>query len=337
MAISHHHDSGGIHCTQVGNAVAPIHIHTFWRSGKTYFFNKVRACEKTVAFYEPFHHFHDILTPSIIAMLDDRSWPSHHPRLLYPYFSEYLPLLRTDKPGVEGYHISFSESNYFDNNGELYGQKEYIYSLINYAENFGLRPVLAYGRSMGRLPWMLEKIPGAHLALHRSIRGLWQSSQVQWTMHNDPDYLLNPLETLIMSNMDLWIQEYFGELGLLHLRAMASTTENVRNLILLFLRNSDVLVMQVFCGVFAVGYALTEAYVELIIDLEEVADREYRENIERILRERYLLSINLEDCKVPVYCGNDATEKVEDYYNFCINVARKHVRKMRGVYQAPSC
>ncbi len=332
MAITHYRDSVRRHCPQVGNDVAPVHIHTFWRSGKTYFFNKVRACDKTVAFYEPFHHFHDILTPSIIALLDDQSWPSHHPRLMYPYFSEYLPLLHVDKPGVQGYCLSFSERNYFCNHSALDEQKKYICSLINYAENFGLRPALTYGRSMGRLPWLLQNIPGRHIALQRSIRGLWQSSQVQWTMHNDPDYLLNPLETMIISSMDLWIQEYFGELGLLHLRALASTTGNVRNATMSFLKNSDILVMQAFCGVFALGYALAEACVELIIDLEAVADREYRENIEYILREHYRLPINLEDCQVPIYHGSDNFEKVEAYYAFCIAISRKYVRKNCGNY-----
>lgn len=310
------------------NSVAPIHIHTFWRSGKTYFFNKVRSCPKTIAFYEPFHHFHDILTPSIIALLDDQAWPSHHPRLGAPYFSEYLPLLHTDKPGITGYHPDFAGRNYFDNHGTLNEQKNYIDSLTHYAENFGLRPVLTYGRSMGRLLWLVEKIPGHHLALQRSIRGLWQSSQVQWTVHNDPDYLLNPLEILMTANMDPWIMDYFEELGLLHLRDRIFATEPLRNLTLPFLQNSDVLVMQAFCGVVAVGYALAEASLELIIDLEKVTDRDYRESIERILRERYLLSVSLEDCQVPEYPRSALLDKVEDYYCFCIDIARKHLGKM---------
>ncbi|MFA7657351.1 hypothetical protein [Acidithiobacillus thiooxidans] len=312
--------------------MSPIHIHTFWRSGKTYLFNKIRSCEKTLVFYEPFHHFHSFLTPRIISLLDDQAWPSHHPRLLHPYFFEYVPLLRLDGSGVEGYSVSFSELNFFDNNNDLLEQKKYLFSLIDYAENCCLSPVLIYGRSMGRLPWMLKHMRGKHISLQRSIRGLWHSSKAQWTLHNDPDYLLNPVENLIMANMDQWIQEYFVELGLLQLRTLSRRTENIRDLTLFLLKNSGTLVMQAFCAVIALGYALAESYTELIVDLERISDWEYRQYIELEFRERYSLTINLHDCNIPEYSCSKEISEVENYYYNCLDIARQHVSMGQLIY-----
>lgn len=64
-----------------------IFLHGFWRSSSTYFWNKFRSYDKTIAFYEPFH---ETLDKSLqeIPYQSSTNWKSNHPEV-EDYWREY--------------------------------------------------------------------------------------------------------------------------------------------------------------------------------------------------------------------------------------------------------
>ena len=64
-----------------------IFLHGFWRSSSTYFWNKFRFLDKTIAFYEPFHETLD-KTLKEIPYQSSTNWKSNHPEV-EDYWKEY--------------------------------------------------------------------------------------------------------------------------------------------------------------------------------------------------------------------------------------------------------
>lgn len=146
----------------------PIFIHSLFRTGSTYVWNKFRQYEEYYCYYEPFHQEMANLEKGKIDIWGyDKSCTQwmRHPDLKVGYLHEYEKLLEHGVKGVPFFKKSFSFDDFF-NTSENPDQKKYIDFLL---ENAGDKtPVLQFNRSALRISWFKRNYPDAlHLYLVR--------------------------------------------------------------------------------------------------------------------------------------------------------------------------
>jgi len=154
----------------------PIFIHSLFRTGSTYVWNKFRQHDEYYCYYEPFHQEMANLGKGKIDIWGyDKSCTQwmRHPDLNVGYLREYEKILEPGVNGVPFFKKSFSFDDFF-NNAENPDQKKYIDFLL---ENAGDRtPVLQFNRSSLRISWFKQNYPDAlHLYLMRGPRNQFHS------------------------------------------------------------------------------------------------------------------------------------------------------------------
>ena len=154
----------------------PIFIHSLFRTGSTYVWNKFRQHDEYYCYYEPFHQEMASLEKGKIDIWGyDKSCTQwmRHPDLNVGYLREYEKVLEPGVKGVPFFKKSFSFDNFF-NNAENPDQKKYIDFLL---ESAGDRtPVLQFNRSSLRISWFKRNYPDAlHLYLMRGPRDQFHS------------------------------------------------------------------------------------------------------------------------------------------------------------------
>lgn len=155
---------------------APVFIHSLFRTGSTWLWQKLRDLPGLCAYYEPFHHMLLTLTPKQregFVYDDEATGRMKHPSLSRPHFDEYGDLLDSSAGGLPLFRKSFCYDEYGEN-GDNPALKSYIDSLI--AGAAPSRPLLQFNRSALRCRWFREAYPGAFsLYLLRNPRDQWQS------------------------------------------------------------------------------------------------------------------------------------------------------------------
>ena len=154
----------------------PVFIHSLFRTGSTYLWNKLRQYKRYLCYYEPLHQDYaqmSLESPDPWKFDSDLSSRMHFPALKNSLTFEYHSLLKPDTIGLPLFLNSFSFDEYSKNshNPDL---KSYIDSLL---ANAGDRiPVLQFNRSALRIPWFKNHYPDAlHLYLVRNPRDQFQS------------------------------------------------------------------------------------------------------------------------------------------------------------------
>jgi hypothetical protein len=154
----------------------PVFIHSLFRTGSTWLWQKLRDLPGVHAYYEPLHHILLTLTASQregFVYDDAATGRMRHPSLSRPHFDEYGGLLEGSSQGLPLFRKSFCYDEYAanDDNPAL---KAYIDSLIVHASP--AQAVLQFNRTGLRCRWFRETWPEA-LALYllRNPRDQWQS------------------------------------------------------------------------------------------------------------------------------------------------------------------
>jgi hypothetical protein len=180
-----------------GGVIAPVFLHTGWRSRGTWIWSALRGEPRTMAFYEPLHEWMATLTPERVAAARSDTWPSGHP-LIAPYLQEYAALLRRGVPGVPGYQPDFAVEHAFADPAEPRPElAAYLKGLLRHAATFGRVAVLKFCRSMGRVGWMRANFPDAlHAVVLRRPDAQWASARRQMEQHGNPYFVAMPLAML---------------------------------------------------------------------------------------------------------------------------------------------
>jgi hypothetical protein len=173
----------------------PIFIHSLWRSGSTYVWNRFRAAPELYAYYEPFHEALLWATEADLAAWTPDSWSSGHPPLGRPYFAEFLPMIAGR--GLPGFAKSFSlDHNFEDDPQTLAGEERYVASLIDHARLQGKIALFGCCRTLGRVPWLKRRFGGTHLVLSRDPRQQWYSGHLRKVEHGNAYFDLMPFQIL---------------------------------------------------------------------------------------------------------------------------------------------
>lgn len=152
----------------------PIFIHSLFRTGSTYLWNKFRQVDRYYCYYEPLHQVMAKLTPENIDFMMTRDFNSvHHPEIEKYYLHEYKSLLKEGQTGIPYFKKEFSYDQ-FCMNEENPALKRYIDYLV---ESSGEKiPVLKFNRTAFRGEWFKKNYPGSlNLYLVRNPRDQWQS------------------------------------------------------------------------------------------------------------------------------------------------------------------
>lgn len=151
-----------------------IYIHSLFRTGSTYLWNRFRQDKRYYCYYEPLHQFLTKVTADNIRHIMTGNYKSvHHPELDKYYLYEYKPLLKEGLTGIPFFRKSFSFEN-FCLSGSIPGLEQYLDYLIDGA---GDRiPVMQFNRSAFRIKWFKDHYPDTlNIYLLREPRDQWQS------------------------------------------------------------------------------------------------------------------------------------------------------------------
>ncbi len=168
-------------------AVAPVFIHSSWRTGSTWLWEKLRQAPTTIAYCEIFH---ERLAHCDIAEMRDNDfarWNSKHPEGA-PYFLEFGPLIGANG-AVRGYAPSMAVDDFMPEGGVAgpltSAEQAYLEGLIGAALARRRVPVLTDTRTLGRFSAIAKACPGRQVLLVRNIFHQWASYSEQWAQGND--------------------------------------------------------------------------------------------------------------------------------------------------------
>ncbi len=301
----------------------PIFVHSAWRAGSTYFWNKFRSSPRYLAYYEPFHESLETLTASAIETATSTSWPCRHPVLDAPYYKEYSNLLEACG-GVKNFQWTFPYLNYFLHNEPLPDQQAYLNALSHYAKTRRLRPVFGFCRSIGRMPWFSRYMPGVHIALTRDALGMWRSALDRKKAYDDLYFLARPLLILFVARRDPWIARYFAALGLGSLPRISDSGVARRQAEQIVRRDLS-LTTRAFAAVFALGTALSQRHADIVISMEALSTELGCRAISETLIGRYDIDLNWRDCRIPVYSPCSEDELFLDCWNRASILAERSI------------
>jgi glycosyltransferase involved in cell wall biosynthesis len=156
-------------------ALPPVFLHSLFRTGSTYIWNKFRQNRHYYCYYEPFHQGLAEITAENIEALLTRDFESvNHPPLDKYYLYEYKPLLDHRHEGLPFFKKSFSFDEFCFRDSENPDLVKYIdYLLVGAGKKI---PVLQFNRSSLRVRWFKKYYPGArHIYLVRNPADQWSS------------------------------------------------------------------------------------------------------------------------------------------------------------------
>ena len=152
----------------------PIFIHSLFRTGSTYIWNRFRQNDKYYCFYEPFHPGLSKVTADNIEHSLTADYESvNHPSLDKYYWHEYRQFLEDGRTGLPYFKKSFSFAEFChnDKNPDL---KKYIDHLTGGAGD--KVPVMQFNRTAFRIKWFKQNYPEAvNIYLVRNQKDQWQS------------------------------------------------------------------------------------------------------------------------------------------------------------------
>lgn len=157
----------------------PLFLHSFFRTGSTYFFQKIRNQRGWTAYYEPFHEDLALFSSDKLDHFRQRHANSQfrHAEQGKPnpsnwLFAEFEPLMDDAIQGVHGYDRRMSYMN--DYEGAADAVRAYVQGLIDTAPHENV--FLQFNRTALRQEWMKGLFPdAAHVYLKRSLRDTWGS------------------------------------------------------------------------------------------------------------------------------------------------------------------
>ena len=156
---------------------APIFIHSLFRSGSTYIFNRFRhSSHRYWCYQEPLNEFlvNAKQDPErLLEVHEDNARHLRHPLLDRPYFYEFHSLA---KEIGQAFLPEFSYEHYFaDSRSSNEPLVHYLRILLEGAKG---RPVLQDCRSCGRVKIIQEAVGGCHIFLWRNPWDQWWSYKV---------------------------------------------------------------------------------------------------------------------------------------------------------------
>lgn len=281
-----------------------IFLHGGWRCGSTYVWNKFRAHDAVLAFYEPFNERLARCTADGISNDTQHAWNSRHPQLTAPYFAEYLPLI--SGKGVARYEDRFAVQRYFVPTQQPLEEAAYLASLLRRAEASDKQPVLGFSRSLGRVGAIKRIFGGSHVVLMRDPVQQWLSARSQRVQHGNPYFELGHLMILALAPRLSIAGRIAHWLKLPHLR-FGSFGHHYRLLRRRFEPLDDQLSYRAFLAVYMLSYMEALPHADVVIDVDRLSRlRPYARTVGHELLHATGVDLDFADCTLPANHRVDA-------------------------------
>ncbi|HXP96417.1 MAG TPA: hypothetical protein VN809_06870 [Telmatospirillum sp.] len=295
----------------------PVHrppalfLHSAFRSGSTWFWNKFRQSPHVCAYYEPFNEALATLDPAQLAEGGTAPWPTGHPVLNAPYYAEYAPLLRPEGGGAH-FDPRFSYEAYFDDGAEE-EQRRYIANLISHATTSGTLPVLGFCRSLVRLPWFRRQFEGVHIATWRNPWDQWASCHDQAVHHKNAYF---EFRAFLIASIGVCHDDYHDVFGDLQLPPFLkyTTVSDEKFLYPFFYATHVNQRFRIFLRVFLLDMLTALTHADVVVDLDRLGgDPAYRQEVTTQLRDLSGLDdLSFDDCALPRHPYQDDGDYVAE-------------------------
>ena len=272
-----------------------IFIHSMFRAGSTYIFNKFRENENAWAFYEPLHHDLINLRPESLDIWKyDKKTTNimNHPELRKPHFYEFkfafhdgeqLPYYNTDFAYREFFHVRDTQA--FGN---------YIGNLIDSVPD-GKTPVFQFNRTSLRIDWFKENYPESlNIFLLRNPRDQFESY-----------YQRSPIGKNIFLAINLYIVlfEENARQYLLPKQKKPDFSGNVADDLQICMALSKKMNLQkhyeIFYFLWMQSFMHAEKFADLIIDMDKMnSDDTYVSEIENAIKDFSGIALQFDDYNI---------------------------------------
>ena len=280
----------------------PVFLHSGFRAGSTWFWNRFRECADTYAYCEPFNVNLAALTPEQIAATRPDAWPSGHPATMRPYYTEFEPLL-APAGGVLLYEPRFGIETYFSVEADPAMQR-YIALLVDHAQRHDKIPILGFCCSLGRLEWFRRFADGWNIVTWRNPRDQWLSCHRLLTEHGNFHFEVHYLLVAYIARRHPHLASFFDGLA-----PLPSPAEIVSSMPLFTEPDGVDQRFRMFLRVFALDMLLAIQNADLVVDLDRLGESDsYRADMTHLLRTvAGLPELSFDDCRLPrhTFC-NDA-------------------------------
>jgi hypothetical protein len=276
-----------------GDPMTAIFLHSGWRTGSTYVWNRFRQDPRTLAYYEPLH---ELLGHPGRGLTEFRSNPetSHHPALDAPYFAEYQPLIDDGRIGL--FDPAFAYRRFFLSATDREpGLERYLRALIDPAEACGRVPVLGFSRSLGRVGWLKHTFDAVHLLVVRNPRSQWASILHQKNRHNISYFLINQFLICGQNRDHPLLRPLIARYDIPLVRT-SSVINDIAVYQRLFDGVGDGIGYLVFYYLWRITVALARADCDIVIDVDRLAtDSACRSRTAATLQARTGLALSFDD------------------------------------------
>lgn len=269
-----------------------IFLHSMFRAGSTYMFNKFRSYEVFWPYYEPLHH--DLIKlqkESLDIWKYDKKATNvmNHPELEKPHFYEFKFAFDSNA-SLPYYDTDFAYKEFFNvyKTNEL---KKYIDNLIKTAPDKKL-PVLQFNRSSLRINWFKKQYPDSlNIFLLRNPRDQFESY-----------YTRNPLAKNVFLAINIYIilNDIEATAYLLSEHKNIEFDSNVEEDINSCMEISKNLSLkkhyEIFYFIWMKSLSHAEEYANFIINMDRMnSDKEYIEEIQEKILNYTSESLNFND------------------------------------------
>ena len=268
-----------------------VFVHSWFRSGSTWYWAKFRNDSRFRAYYEPLNEELPLWTPERLETAPARAFDGdNHPSLSKHYFYEYRDLIAS---GRLQFDKGISYERYFlgpkDQDRAL---KTYLSGLISHAKTTGQRPALCFCRSQLRALWMKANLAGLHIA---QVRNPWD----QWVSFGKHPYFKN--RTLLTAYcIEKRSPGCFSHVSGLDQLFQAWNEKKQATL-------SDMDCFAAYITIWIASTAQALVASDIVVDIDLLgADKSLRLEVEDALRLNDL-PFDLSDCKPPRTDGRAAT------------------------------
>ncbi len=271
----------------------PIFLHSGFRSGSTWFWNRFRECAGAYGFCEPLNVKLAFLTPEKIESDRPDAWPSGHPPMR-PYTEEYRPLLLPGG-GVRLYDPRFGVETCYQT-GDDPALERYIASLLSLARDRGKAAVLGFCCSLGRVAWFRRFAGVRNVVTWRNPRDQWVSTHAQWVRHGNFSFEVHSLLATYIARLSPRLAPLFQDLG-----PIPSPTDLNPSMSLFAEPSGTALRFRAFLRVFTLDTLISVQQADLLVEFDRLNEPgPYRREITERLRDwSGFADLDFEDCRLP--------------------------------------
>ena len=261
-------------------------VHSLFRSGSTYLFNKLRDNNCFYCYYEPLHH--EIInirkdTLDVWNVTRRRSHRMKHPHLKKPHFYEYGVAFKEGEDRLPHFDPRFSYNEYYSVKNST-GMRSYINNLICSTPD-GLIPLLQFNRTSMRIPWFKDNYKNSlNVYLLRNPRDQFDSYYRIKKINNNYFLAINCL--LIMQGKNKFKDEELLRITnkIYYLSSLEEPLKDIKHVLAIVPALTKEEHYRIFIELWKMSYCLAYECADLIMDMDSIGtSSEYTDLISTLM------------------------------------------------------